>query len=241
MPANRSRLGRVSTWLGRLCVLGAILGPVLAHFEFVQPMTGFTIFAAGLALGVLALALGLLALALGPAPSRASTAAGIIPPVVVIAAVLLTSSFSHGAPPINDISTDTANPPQFVHAQTLDGNIGRDMSYSGEAYAAQQRAAYPDLMPVTLALPPEQAFVQVAAAARSMNSWVITREDAASRTLEGYDTTPLFRFKDDFIIEVRPTDNGQSIVQMRSKSRDGKSDLGANAARIRAFLARLSN
>jgi len=37
---------------------------------------------------------------------------------------------------------------------------------------------------------------------------------------------------------VRPRDGG-SIVEMRSKSRDGKGDIGANAKRIESFFARL--
>ncbi len=241
MPASRSRLGRASTWLGRLCVLAAVLGPLLAYLEFVKPMTGFTLFAAGLLLGVLGLALGLLALALGPSPTRAATAAGIVPSVVVLLIVFIASGFTDRYPQINDISTDAANPPQFAHAQTLADNAGRDLAYPGEAFARQQRDAYPDLAPVTLALAPGQAFVQVAAAARSMDGWVITREDASTRVLEGYDTSGLFRFKDDLVIEVRPTDNGQSVVHMRSKSRDGRGDLGANAQRIQLFLSRLQN
>jgi uncharacterized protein (DUF1499 family) len=218
-----------------------VLGPLVAHLELVKPMTGFTLFAASLPLAVLSLALGLLALALGPSPTRGATAAGIVPPVAVLLIVFVASGFTDGYPPINDISTDTANPPRFGHAQTLADNAGRDLTYPGEEFARQQRAGYPDLAPVTLALAPEQAFVQVAATARSMDGWVITREDASARVLEGYDTSRLFRFKDDFVIEVRPTDNGQSVVHMRSKSRDGRGDLGANAQRIRALLGRLAN
>jgi hypothetical protein len=41
------------------------------------------------------------------------------------------------------------------------------------------------------------------------------------------------------VVEVRPRDDGGSTVAMRSKSRLGKGDLGANARRIRAFLADL--
>ncbi len=47
-----------------------------------------------------------------------------------------------------------------------------------------------------------------------------------------------FRFKDDFVIEVRDK-NGQSVVEIRSKSRDGQGDVGTNARRIRLFLAQL--
>ena len=238
MPGTTSRLGRISAWLGRLSVVGVLLGPALAHLQLVRPIIGFATFGVGLLLSLLCLVLGLLALLRGPA--RGATAGGMIPAAVVVLAVLAGSGARQAGPRINDITTDTLNPPRFVNAQTLPDNVGRDLAYPGAEFADQQKAGYPDLAPATLAVPPDEAFKQVAAAARSMDGWSITREDPAARAVEGYDTSPLFLFKDDFVIEVRPAD-GQSVVQMRSKSRDGKGDVGANARRIRVFFARLGN
>jgi uncharacterized protein (DUF1499 family) len=241
MPATTSRLGRVSTWLGRLCLVTVLLGPALAHFFIAAPIAGFGIFLLGVLFGVLAVIVGLLALIVGPAGSRGATLAGIVVALLVVVVVLIMSGARSDIPRINDITTDTENPPQFVHAGTLPENAGRDMAYPGPSFAEQQKAGYADLGPVTLAMPPDEAFKRVAAAARSMPTWVITREDASAHALEGYDTTWLFHFRDDFVIEVRPTPNGQSLVQMRSKSRDGKGDIGANAARIKAFFQRLNS
>lgn len=241
MPATTSRLGRVSAWLGRLCLLVVFLGPALSHFWLVTPLAGFGAFLFGVLLGILSIIVGLLALLVGPAGSRGTTLAGMVIALAVIVGVLIASGAGRNAPRINDISTDTDAPPQFAHAGTLPENTGRDMAYPGAAFASQQKAAYPDLGPLVLAMPPDEAFKQVAAAARSMPTWAITREDAAAHALEGYDTSWLFHFHDDFVIEVRPASNGQSVVQMRSKSRDGKGDVGANAARIRAFFQRLQS
>ncbi|MEO8601464.1 MAG: DUF1499 domain-containing protein [bacterium] len=238
MAGTTSRFGRLSTWLGRFSVVLVLLGPAVAHFELVRPIVGFGTFGFGLLMSVLALITGLLALIVGP--ERRTTALGMLPAIVVILAVGIASGARQNLPRINDITTDTANPPLFVNAQSLADNIDRDMAYPGAEFAEQQKAGYPDLGPTTLALPPDEAFKQVAAAARSMDGWNITREDAAARAVEGYDTSQLFRFKDDFVIEVRPVD-GQSVVQMRSKSRVGKGDVGANAQRIRLFFTRLSN
>jgi uncharacterized protein (DUF1499 family) len=238
MTTPHSRLGRLSTWLGRLAVLAALVGPTIAHFELVAPLVGFSVFAAGVLLAVLSLLTGVLALAIGPAGTRAISGRGMLPALAIVVVVLLVSGMGHAPPRINDISTDTLNPPLFLRAQTLPDNVGRDMSYPGEAFASQQREGYGEIAPVILALPPDETFKRVAAAARNMNGWVITREDSAARAVEGYDTSRLFRFKDDFVIEVRES-NGQSVVQMRSKSRNGKGDVGANAQRIRLFLARV--
>jgi len=238
MTAPRSRLGRVSTWLGRLSVLAVLVGPALAHFEIVRSLAGFAVFGFGLLCALLCLFLGLIALALGPGGTRGATGGGMLPALIVVLAVFVASGAGQNYPRINDITTDTANPPLFVHAQTLPENSGRDMAYPGESFASQQRAGYGEIAPLVVALPPDESFKRVAAAARSTEGWVITREDPAARAVEGYETSRLFRFKDDFVIDVRPSD-GQSVVQMRSKSRDGQGDVGVNAKRIRAFLARL--
>lgn len=236
----RSRLGRVSTWLGRLAVLLVIVGPALSHFEITAPLHGFIIFGVGLLCAVLCIVTGLLAVMIGPSGSRGGSAAATLPGILVVLVVFVASGAGSNVPRINDITTDTANPPQFVHALTLPENAGRDMAYPGESFAAQQRDGYGTIDAVVLALPPDESFKRVAAMARSIDGWVITREDASARVVEGYDTSKLFRFKDDFVIEVRDA-SGQSAVHMRSKSRDGKGDVGANAKRIRMFLARLKD
>jgi uncharacterized protein (DUF1499 family) len=222
-----SRLGRVSTWLGRLSVVAVLLGPVLAHFELVRPFAGFAVFGIGVLLAALCALLGIIALAAGPAGTRGSTAAGLLPAVLVVLAVLVAAGGGN-APRINDITTDTANPPVFVHAPTLPENVGRDMAYPGESFASQQREGYGAIDAVTLASPPDETFRRVAATARGVDGWVITREDPAARALEGYEVSTLFRFKDDFVIVVREA-NRHSIVHMRSKSRDGQGDMGVNA------------
>lgn len=241
MPATHSALGRVSAWLGRLCIVAAILGPVLAHLELVAPLTGFAIFGVGLLLALVSLLVGLIGLVVGPAGTRGTTGGAILLPLLLIVATFVAAGAGMDDPRINDITTDPTTPPRFVTAPTLAENAGRDMAYPGAEFAQQQAAGYPDLAPLTLAMPPDEAFKQVAAAARSMPNWVITREDPAAHALEGHDTSGIFKFKDDFVIEVRPGANGQSIVQMRSKSRDGRGDMGVNAARIRAFFQRLQS
>lgn len=239
--ATRSGLGRVSAWLGRLSALFVVLGPLLAHFELVRPLVGFAIFGVGLLLAILCLLAGFAGLLVGPAGTRSATGGAMLPGVIVVMLVIVASGATTGVPRINDITTDTANPPAFVHAQTLPENVGRNMNYPGEEFARQQREGYGDIEPVQLAMPLDAAFQRVAAAARSTDGWVITREDDQgdeTHSLEGYETSRLFRFKDDFVIVVRNV-NGQSVVHMRSKSRDGQGDVGANAKRIRSFLARI--
>ena len=141
------------------------------------------------------------------------------------------------APLINDITTTPDAPPAFRRAALLPENRGRDMTYSIDNIA-RQRKAYPDLKPLGRNDAPESAYEAALAAARRMPRWDITAVDAAARVIEAVASTGLLRFKDDVVIEVRPNGSG-SAVHMRSKSRLGKGDLGANAARIRAYFEAL--
>ena len=69
--------------------------------------------------------------------------------------------------------------------------------------------------------------------------WEVVGVDPAAGTLLARDTTRIFRFVDDVVVRVRSAEGGGSLVDVRSKSRDGRGDLGANAARIRAFAEAL--
>src|SRR6185295_2013602 len=109
--------------------------------------------------------------------------------------------------------------------------------YPGAEFARQQRAAYPDILPVMLPMPPRAAFAKAVAAAEAMG-WEVVGADAAAGTIEAVDTTKWFGFKDD--IAIRVTSSGdQARIDIRSKSRVGRSDLGTNAERIRAYLERV--
>ncbi|MDP3542679.1 MAG: DUF1499 domain-containing protein [Elusimicrobiota bacterium] len=141
------------------------------------------------------------------------------------------------APRINDITTTPDDPPSFRRAALLPENRGRDMTYA-ISNIGPQRKAYPDLKPLARADAPEAAYEAALAAARRMPRWSVLAADAAARVIEAVATTGALRFKDDVVIEVRPNGTG-SAVHVRSKSRVGRSDFGANAERIRAYFAEL--
>jgi len=141
----------------------------------------------------------------------------------------------NGLPPINDITTDLADPPAFS-AATSEARGGGTLDYP-EGFATQVRDAYPDLQPIRTAYGPEQAFDGAVAAALTLG-WTFTHRDPANGTFDARDTTRVFLFTDDITVRVRADGTGARI-DVRSKSRDGRGDLGANAARIRRFAAEL--
>ena len=233
MAQTASGAARWPLRLGVTAAIAFVAGPLLAHFGIVPAMTGFLLFDLGGLLGIIAVVFGVVAALRGRAAWTS------LAPGIVIAALFVTTAAGAGKyPRINDITTDTQNPPEFVQASSIPANQGRDMKYPGASFAQQQQAGYPDLKGLTLAVPPGDAYQRVLAAAKAMPSWQITRDDRVHLALEGIDSSRLFRFQDDFVIEVRPHDGG-SIVEMRSKSRDGKGDIGANAKRIESFFAKL--
>jgi uncharacterized protein (DUF1499 family) len=141
-------------------------------------------------------------------------------------------------PPINDITTDAENPPEFAASlPAREAEHGVSTVYGGAAIAAQQKAAYPDIAPAILALPPDQAFARALAAVKSLG-WRIAASDEKSGLIEASDTTLYFGFTDDIVIRIA-ADGAGSRIDIRSHSRQGRGDFGVNAARIRKYLSAL--
>jgi uncharacterized protein (DUF1499 family) len=140
-------------------------------------------------------------------------------------------------PLIHDISTDTANPPEFVDVLPLRADAPNPPEYAGEDTAAQQLEAYPDIQPLQVRASPAELFEHALATARGMG-WEIVAAAPQEGRIEATATTFWFGFKDDVVIRIA-ADDGGSRLDIRSKSRVGRSDVGANAARIRDFRERL--
>lgn len=141
-------------------------------------------------------------------------------------------------PPIHDITTDTVEPPEFVAILPLRANAPNSSIYGGAEIAKQQQRAYPDLMPTRFNLPPAELLTQATQVARSMG-WQVVAAVPLEGRLEATDTTFWFGFKDDIVVRITPSQGG-SRVDVRSVSRVGRSDVGANARRIRVFLEKLA-
>lgn len=189
----------------------------------------------GLAAGALAVVLLLV-----PATRRGGALVLLASVVIGLATAAVPWTFvqkARSVPPIHDITTDTADPPEFVAIAPLREDAPNPVAYPGEETAAQQREAYPELRTLRVDAWPAIAFEHALEAAR-MQGWEIVEASEAEGRIEATATTFWFGFKDDVVIRIRG-DNGGSVVDVRSKSRVGRSDVGANAARIEAYLADL--
>jgi uncharacterized protein (DUF1499 family) len=173
-----------------------------------------------------------------PGRSSARAATGIGLGLLVVFAVL--ASRSGGVPAIHDITTNPDDPPQFVAAAQAADNQGRSLAYphGRPDSAALQKEAYPDLEPIGVDLSVGNALQRARMTAEDLG-WEVVEVDEAAGRLEATSTSRIFRFVDDIVVRIRPSQSG-SIVDVRSTSRVGESDLGANAARIRAFREHLT-
>jgi len=144
-------------------------------------------------------------------------------------------------PPINDITTDTANPPAIVAAlPARRAENAVSAIYGGPAVAEKQAAAYPGIAAVIVPMPMSHALDLAFNTAKSMPGWRILAVDAGAGTLEATQASFWFGFVDDIVIRVTQNGDG-SRIDIRSHSRQGRGDLGVNAARIRKYIAALRN
>ena len=140
-------------------------------------------------------------------------------------------------PPIHDITTDLADPPEFVRIATLRRPGENPVAYDGPGVGAQQRSAYPDLAPLVLKASRDKVFSAAEEALASMRLEQVEADRARGR-IEATATSRLFGFKDDVVVRIVDHADG-TRVDVRSKSRVGRHDFGVNAERIRMFLAKL--
>ncbi len=152
-------------------------------------------------------------------------------------------------PAIHDISTDLADPPAFralaLRADNLDAVPGEgEAEMKGmnpqQRWVVVHQKAYGDIRSVRIDEPVPTVIAKAERLAKA-RGWDVAVSLPEQGRFEATATSAFFRFKDDIVLRVKPTDTGDgSIVDMRSVSRVGVSDLGANAKRVRSFLADLS-
>ena len=233
----RDRLGWLAAWLALAGLALLAIGPLGWRAGWWHFRTAFFYLMPGAAYcGVAAMAIAVLALLFGRGVGR-RVAIGIVAFVIGAGIAYVPWQFDRLrgiVPPIHDVTTDPDNPPAFVAAAALRKaqNLNTP-DYEGPALAEQQRKAYPDLAPITLNLPPKDAFDRALATAQQLG-WTITDTDPAEGRIEATETSRWFRFVDDIVVRVAPADSG-SRIDLRSSSRVGRSDFGVNANRIRRF------
>lgn len=109
-----------------------------------------------------------------------------------------------------------------------------------ELISVAQTKAYPDVRSLIESEDPDVMFGKALATAENQG-WIIVNKDKNAGIIEATDITFWLGFKDDVIIRIRAGEGGGSVVDVRSLSRFGGSDIGKNATRIRAYMRDLKS
>lgn len=162
---------------------------------------------------------------------------GLLP---VAAPLLTVGGENFDAPRICDITTDTRNPPRYQVVFSLRGEGDHSPEYGGEAVAAQQRGAeiYGDIRPLYLEMSLQQS-TELAAQVVEELGWKLVALEPQNGHLEAVARSTWLGLVGDVVVRIRPV-NGRLRVDVRSSSRVGTADLGANAKHIRRFLKALA-
>jgi hypothetical protein len=204
-------------------------------------------------------AIGLiLALVVSPRRGRRIALAALIIPALGLGYGAWAMRQASSVPPIHDVSTDLVEPPAFS-ARVIEARAGvpgvnaldlltatipdnpRFGPMAGQSVLEVHRAAYGDIRTMTTEMPAFDAFQVALDVAEKQRGWVVGGQDAAGGVIEATSTSFWYGFVDDIVIRVRELPDGSGTsIDVRSVSRVGVSDLGANARRVRAYLADLN-
>ena len=237
-PAPGTGFCKWAVWIAAAGIVVTLIG--ILGVTALGPLTTML----SLTVGSLLLIIGAVLAAIGLVRSRGTAGNASFPLTVgtlavgaaaIINGVILIGGA--GGPPTHDISTDTVSPPEFVAVVGLRGPDDNPPEYAGDESARLQLEAYPDIQTIVLLDPQSFVFDTALAVAEDMG-WEIVASEAGEGRIEATATTPWVGFKDDVVIRIR-TDGPETLVDVRSKSRVGRGDMGVNAKRIRAFRDRL--
>ena len=232
-------LARFVLFVGIIGLAALPVGALGHRFGLWGMQTGFAVVFSSVVLAVIVLVLGIATLVFAKTRrrpvDRLPAFIGLAASVVVLIPMGIQHYKAVTVPVTTDISTDRDDPPRFDRLGTPLADGANASEYTADE-AALQAHGYPDLAGIETPLAPDESFAHAIATARSLG-WEVVEDDADAGLIEATDSTFWFGFTDDVVIRIRDNGSG-SVVDLRSASRIGLSDLGTNAKRIRSFIER---
>lgn len=236
---------KMGIWLKRLAVL-AVLGFPISLLGYRFGLFDFSVsfklialtFVLALLVFLVSMVVSLIKRSSNPMSAKAARAASML---CLIPMIGLGSQIVAGrsVPEIHNISTDLVNPPQFDKIRQIRSDQHNPLKYDIATIAPIQKAAYPDIQTLNVTMDKNTAHARALAVAQQLG-WMIVDHDPMTGIIEATESTALWDFKDDVVIRIQQLDEDKLLIDLRSVSRIGRSDLGANAKRIRAFLEKFS-
>ncbi len=244
-------------WWARALLVGGVvalvalpLGALGTRFGVWSFQGGFLLLAVGVVLATIVFFLGVVGGVYAHVKKRGADRndclIGAVIGVVILGIMGSNAMTAFSVPPIHNITTDTRNPPEFDQLATLRETLRAEnpeavnpLAYDAEKLASQQQTAYPEVKPLITSTAPDEMLERAARAVEDLGMELV-QANRQRGIVEATDTTFWFGFKDDVVIRVRAEGAG-SVVDVRSVSRVGQSDLGKNADRILAILGALGD
>jgi uncharacterized protein (DUF1499 family) len=236
-------MSRLAVWSARLAWFAlavAVLSVIILRSGLLEIVPALATFGAALVFAVLAILLAFASFVVIWRQGLAGFGRALLGMMVGIVLLAYPAYLGYRAlklPMIDDITTDTTNPPRFDVLARL--RPRGTTEYPGQRSAIQQRAAYPEIVPLQLDMPVKPVY-DIVQGIITKRKWLVVdaraptpaRRDAV---IESVARTPIMGFRDDVVIRITPAGTG-ARVDVRSASRYGSTDFGTNARRIRALL-----
>ena len=260
-PVKGAKRAALRKWVLKLTWVFLVLTPLIFVFAALGAKLGLWDWTFGLGVltrkvgpaallmtGVFGLISLLLAIIFQPRKGFVTAGLALVIAVAGFGKLGATASKVAKLPYIHDVTTNTQDVPTFSNAilearkNTKGVNsvdyAGKRDSRDNELVSVLQTQDYSDIRPLILSEDPKVIFGKAEAIASGFG-WDIVTRDVEGGIIEATDTTFWYGFKDDIVMRLRGSEGGGTIIDVRSLSRVGQSDLGKNAARIRAFLEKL--
>ncbi len=236
-----SSISYLGLFISVACALAALASGLGHRWGLWHFSAGFQIWKAASIISLISVAVsmagGLFALRDAARDKTLAAAVGVAVGFTVAGFLYAQVQIARRVPQIHDITTDVQNPPAFQSLLPLREGAKNPPLYEGIRIARLQKKAYPDIRPLIFPDSEREVFARALAAAHAMG-WQVAASKPEEGRIEAYDATFWYGFIDDVVIRLTPH-NGGTRLDVRSKSRVGVGDVGANARRIRNFFERI--
>jgi len=248
MPRRRiaeEPISRLAIWARRLALFAlavAFLAIIVVRLDFIEIVPGLATFAGAIGISVIGMLFAVAAFVVIWREGLKGLGHALLAFVIGIALISYPAYLGTKAyrlPPLNDVTTDLADPPRFEAIARIRPREANSIAYPGQAAAEVQRTVYPSIAPVQTSSSPAELY-EAARAVVAKRKWAII-DDRAPQTgrregrIEAVARTALMGFRDDMVIRIRPIAGGARL-DIRSASRYGKHDFGANAQRVTSLI-----
>lgn len=237
MIANMTWTSRIIWGALLLSLIVLVMAPLMSRFGILPFMSGFIGIAIAAVLALIAAIVALVRMA--PVlrdQGKTHLLGALVLGLLIPGYLFFLFSGARAVPPIHDITTNLDNPPQF---QTIaPRKYGEERMFTRTQRRALHETGYRKLGTMTLETDVKTATTAALEAINAMGMNVAASDLDGGR-IEATDTTFWFGFKDDVVVRVQADPEGGSNIDIRSVSRVGIGDVGANAKRIKAIQAKI--